>query len=470
MKYFHIILISTLLVSSSCIRKNEKKQNNDLSIEDIERLFKNNTSELDEQAVNSKDTIDFNAIIISNDSLDIQLYQLITEYYEFSDDKLIKNIEILVQKGANPDALVEYNYSVRKAGTYIPIVKHFYNNKYRQYTDNTTPFIAAVKTNKIKIIEKLLDLGANVNVPNKNAEFPIDAAIITENEKIIDLLISRGAKVSMVDLSISSNIYIIEKMIKSGADSKTIDINFALENESDLKRLLNYKPDVNKYPLDYKIVFANENLLDLLLDAGLNNTSTGKFPVNNPLIFGAVKYGDINSVKKLKAKGIDIFYKSDNHFAKSPFMEVLDEEKYEMAKYYLEQGANPNELNMNKESALIIALKSENEKLIKLLINSGAKKEYNGYFHKTPLMHAVQYNYYISAQVLINEGANLNYKNEYQESCLSVAVETKNFPMIKLLAENGADIHVKYNKMNMADYAESVNAPEMIIAYLKNLK
>jgi len=469
-KSIFISLIIIIFIISSCVRTTSKKVKNEDAINELQNLFKNNESNNVNKIIHPKDTIDFNAFEISKDSLDIELFNILSEYNSYSEDKLLQNIEILINKGADPNALVEYSYSVRKAGTYIPIIKHFYKNKYRTYSDYSTPFLEAVNSNSYNIVSKMISLKADVNRPNKSEIFPIDVALKNDNKKIIDLLIQNGCNVVFANLSASENIDMIEKFVSLGADSETIDINFALENEQTLKRILKLNPDINNSELDYRLIFRDENILDILLEAGLNNTSRGKFPDDDPLILGAIKYGDINTVKKLQNAGIDIFYKNRGKTSDCPFLEVIKSKRIDLIKYYIEQGANVNDKDWTRKSALVIAVDTDNDEIIKLLIDAGANKEYSGYFYKTPLMHAIDYDEYISAQTLINEGVNVNYKNRYNESCLSVAIKEANLPMIKLLIENGADVNTMYKKMNMVEYAKSVDAPNMIINYLENLE
>ena len=464
-KLFPLFLIAVMLLGA-CIRTGSKKDSSESESNDFLNLFKGDES--DKKPIHPKDTIDFNAIEFSEDSLDLALFNVLAGHESFSETRIIENIEILVDKGANPNAVIEYQYSVRKVGTYIPIVKHFYKNKYRTHSANSTSFIEAVNTESYKIVKKMIVLKSDVNKPSKSEVFPIDIALRNNNDKIVQLLLKNGCKAYFANLSLSNNIDLIEQLVSLGSDTETIDINFALENKASLKRILKLKPDVNNSKLNYRIIFNNEEILDILLEAGLNNSARGKFPEGDPLIMGAIKFGDINTIKKLEKAGIDIMYKERNSSADSPFLSVVKSQKIDLIKYYIEQGANPNEKDWTKKSALIIAVSTDNDKIIKLLIDAGANKEYAGYFNKTPVMQAVDYDKYISAQTLINSGVNVNYKNQYQVSCLSIAIKELNFPMIKLLVENGADPKMMYKKMNMTEYAKSVDASDMIIDYLDN--
>ncbi len=460
MRYILILFILfSSIIFASCIKNPEKSSCSQTLVGSISE--KNN--------VFPNDEIDFSKIVISNDSLDLALFNLLVDNNLYSEEKILANINVLIDRGANPNAVVEYKYSVRKLGTYIPIVKSFYKKKYRTYSNNSTPFIEAVNTRNLKIVNKMISLGADVNTPSRNKIFPIDIALKNENLNMINLLVENKCNIKNANLSECKDIELIEKMVNLGTSTKTININFALENEADLKRILLLKPNINNAELNFRTIFNNEQTLNFLLEAGLNNTAKGKFPDNKPLIFNAIKYSDLKTIKKLETYGIDIFYKiKEANVNNTPLFAVIKSQKKDILEYYIQKGANVNEKDWTKRSALISAVNTDNDIIIKLLLDAGANKEYKGYFNKTPLMYAVDYDHYISAQTLINEDANLNYKNKYGETCLSIAIKRHNLPMIKLLKENGANFKIKYKNLSIQQYAESINSPNIIVQYLKD--
>ncbi len=456
---FYLILV-VLLTFSSCIKGTKKVQ---------EKIIKNEIQNKTDNDLRKKNVINYSKVKISKDSLDIALFNLISKSDSYSKKELFENIESLIKQGAKPNASVEYSYSYRKLGSYIPIVKAFYRNKYRNVTDVSTPFNVAVNSRKTYIVKKLIELGANTNISSKNKIFPIDIALKNNDVPMVNTLLANKCKVENANLSVCNDIKLLEKMVKLGANPKTIDINFALSDKQILKRILDLNVDINTQKLNYRKVFSNEQILDLLLKYGLNNSVKGKFPnTDEPLIYGAIEYGDLNTIKKLKNAGINIMQKKKSaSIYISPIIDIVKSGKTEILKYYIENGANVNEKDWTGRSVLHFAIDKNNDTIIKILIDAGANKEYTGYFNKTPLMYAAQMNKYISAQVLINQGVNLNYKNKYNDTALSIAINSKNFPMIKLFVENGANIQQKYGKMNMAEYAKSVNAQDIIIRYLE---
>ncbi len=411
---------------------------------------------------------DFTKIEISDDSLDLALFNMMLESEKYTEEEIIQNAEYLIKKGANPNVSIEYKYSVRKLGTYIPVIKYFYNNKYRHYTTTSTAFLEAVNTKNRTIVNKFIELNADVNQASKAGMYPINLALTNNSEDIIDLLIQHHCDISVIDLSLSKDIDLIEKLVKQGVNPKTIDINFTINDAQTLNRLMRLHPDVNAYPLNYRKIFSNDTLLSYLLKNGLNNSARGDFSDDCPLIYGAIKYGDIKTVVKLKEAGINI-HKNCGGIKSPVLFEIIKSQKIDFLDYYLNtEKVNPNTKDWTDKSALLIAVNTDNDEIIKILIKAGANMEYTGYFKDTPLMNAAKFDKYISAQTLINLGANINYKSKYGETALTIAINRKKLAMIKLLVENGANTKIKYKNLSLSEYARSKEAPNMIIEYLKS--
>jgi len=492
MKYKHLLIaLSIILLSNSCFsspseKEKEKKRKlselmdsyskdkkesntNSPETEELAKLVSELENLSNNESLNIKDNSpDYSTIEISEDSIDIALYELIAYSYKVAEEKIIKNIEILIAKGANPNAVITIQGSERKAGTYIPFIKHFYKNKYRSYTYTSTAFHAAVAKGNIKIVQKLFELGAKACIPSKKGDYPIDIAIMSNDIKMLNFLLDNGSDIKKIDLSDSKNVDLIEKLVSLGANPKTIDINFALEDKLVLKRLLALNPNMQNLELNFSVLFNDDELLNLLLENGLSMNTKGSFPDNCPLIFGAVKYKNIKALDKLIDLGANKSERCKSGFGETPLLLAIYEKNTEIVDYLLQKGVSANENEWTDKSALLNAAETDNDKIIYLLIDAGAQIEYNKYFGKTALMQAVDRKKYISVQALINKGANINYKSKYGETPLILAIKENDFPIMKLLVENGAKTNIKYKGKTLVEFAKEEEASPMIIDYLKN--
>jgi ankyrin repeat protein len=462
MKTFTNVSLAMLFLQISCIFSNYEEQHRQQIQNQIDSL-----SALKGQQGDSVRKLDYGKLNISKDSLDIKLYELIDNSQDIDEETILKNIDILIQKGAKPDALVEITYSVRKPGSYIPIIKEFYNNKYREYTTATTAVHAAAASGKINIMKKLIGHGAKVNIINADNFYPIDIAIKKDDSKMVNYLVEAGADLKKANLGMSENIDLIEQLVKAGANPKTININFALNDKVKLKRLLAMKPDINKTELDFGTIMGDDELFDLLVGNGLSPNTQGKFPDACPAIISAIKYDNFRAFKKLHAMGADLHVICRAGFGETPLQTAIYYQRIDILKYLIANKVSPNEMDWTGKSALYKACYSDNDQIINILIDAGADMEYYGYFDNTPLMEAANSGKYISAQTLINRKANVNFKNKYGETPLVLAVKKNDLPMIKLLVESGAKTNITFKSKTLVEFAQEGNAPPMIIEYLK---
>jgi len=422
---------------------------------------------VDSLVANNLNQLDYSKLEISEDSLDIKLYELIENSTEMKEELLLKNIDFLIEKGAKPDVLVEITYSVRKPGTYIPIIKEFYNNKYREYTTATTAVHAAAGCGKTYVMKKLVSHGANVNIINADKIYPIDIAIAADDIPMVNYLIEAKADLKKANLAMSQNIKLIEQLVKAGANPKTININFALNDRAVLIRLLALKPDLANAELDFSLLMKDDELFDLLINSGLPPNVQGKFPDACPAIIAAIKYDNFRIFKKLHSMGADLNGVCRAGFGETPLQTAIYYQNIVVLNYLIENKVNPNEKDWTGKSALYKACGTDNDQIINLLIDAGANIEYHAYFDKTALMESANSGNYIAAQTLINRKANVNFANKYGETALVMAIKKNDFAMIKLLVESGAKANILYESKTMVQLAEEEKAPQMIIEYLK---
>ena len=124
---------------------------------------------------------------------------------------------------------------------------------------------------------------------------------------------------------------------------------------------------------------------------------------------------------------------------------------YELCKFHLETGANPNNIRKNDGtdhigSALIHAVIKGNLKLINLLIASHADLNLQNQFGITALMLAACYGHIEACSILISCGANLDVQDKSGKTALYYATEEKHAAISELILMRGArsDLRVIY--------------------------
>lgn len=112
------------------------------------------------------------------------------------------------------------------------------------------------------------------------------------------------------------------------------------------------------------------------------------------------------------------------------------------------KGANVNLKNDNGESALELAYRGRNEKIIRLILEAGANVNEKDEHGSTLLMRGVYFPPYISieiAQLLISKGININTEDKVGNTALSLALSNStpddiNLALIYILLNEGAII------------------------------
>lgn len=179
------------------------------------------------------------------------------------------------------------------------------------------------------------------------------------------------------------------------------------------------------------------------------------------------KYETIQSIdtvrgskKKLLSKGIP--------FTPDCFATYIAKNKTEICNLFLSGGMDLNSTDENGTPLLNVAVRNDNEALVKRFIQSGvninAVSQDRGY---TPVMDAVWRGNKVITKLLIKEGADLNTISKEGQSNLVLAVGADRVEICKLLAENGADPDIK-DMMGMSAYGyATLFKKEEIIKILK---
>jgi len=323
----------------------------------------------------------------------------------------------------------------------------------KNYDSNlVTPLIVACRYSKEKLVECLIEHGANVNEVMKDGNTALTVSCSyneeNKNENIIKYLIDHGADVNKKGnqyMAINGEKYSDGKY-KIGVTPLIIACKYGYEMVK--KYLVNHGANVNEAMEDgntalivackYNEENENENIIKYLIDNGANvnekgnqcikinreNYYDGKYKI--PLII-ACRFGNENIVK-----------------------------------YLIEHGANVNEAMDDGNTALIVACKyneeDKNENIIKYLIDHGAdvnKKgnqriDINGEFKAmlvNPLIIACNYGNENIVKYLIDHGANVNEVMADDNTALIVACRNnngnKNDNIIKYLIDHGADVNKK---------------------------
>lgn len=157
------------------------------------------------------------------------------------------------------------------------------------------------------------------------------------------------------------------------------------------------------------LVKCNIRAIKVIVQAGAN------------IILTHDKYGDTAILMALRRKNQEIIKYlvdaskpndiinceyNDNyrHYYGSPFIEAFKENDYKYVKFLLDIGLNPN-IHINEDTPLIIAARNRYGKMVKLLLNKGAKINKQNCTGRTALMEASVMNDPKLVKYLLKKGA-----------------------------------------------------------------
>ncbi len=166
-KAVHTALFATFIVffCYAC-SLSVKKEEADLSDKEINQLLE-----------------DYRERIGRDDGMDSELCESIR-----TDSVNAMHVEMLIEGGANPNCVCVYASSAPRLGSRAPVVKHMMSRKSKSVTVITSPLGLAVMYNRLAIIEKLVELGADPNDAPLETETPMEIARSRSNEEAIKLM------------------------------------------------------------------------------------------------------------------------------------------------------------------------------------------------------------------------------------------------------------------------------------------
>lgn len=310
----------------------------------------------------------------------------------------------------------------------------------------------AINDGNIEEVRNFINNGADINERCTMGTTPLHKAVIMGNEKAVELILSAGADIEAKNtrenataLNIAASrgeLEIAKMLIKKGADVNAIKGSYMLIMD-----------DI----LDWEAFLASIKKHD--------NSATNRIwellDENSEIIVMKWKPGDIPDInKKLTViNGINKILKMDGFYSRSAFENVkLRPDCTECLKKFIK---NPGQVNIEKINRILIesiypkiikkgtrkstplheAVLNRHIKLVKLLLDNGAEVNARDEDRETPLGVAADDGDLYILKLLISRGANINTKNSCGDTPLTEAAEEGHLDIVKLLISSEANIN-----------------------------
>ncbi|KAJ6586291.1 ankyrin repeat-containing domain protein [Mycena vulgaris] len=317
-----------------------------------------------------------------------------------------------------------------------------------------SPLQVASSQGHTDLVHLLLENGADVNATSGPfEETALQAASWRGHKKIVHLLLENGADVhasggaALQAASRHGRTKIVRLLFEKGADVNTgggyngsaLQAASWYGHTETVQLLLENGADVNvvggRYggPLQAASRYGHADIVRLLLENGADVNATGED--NETALQAAAGGGHIEIVCLLLENGADV---SGDHG--TPLQAAAGGGHIEIARLLLENGADVNAISGDHGAPLQAAAGIGHIEIVRLLLENGADVNTSGGGDGSALQAAARSDTIEIARLLLDNEADVNAVGEYYGSALQAASGEGHTEIVRLLLENGADV------------------------------
>jgi ankyrin repeat protein len=283
-----------------------------------------------------------------------------------------------------------------------------------------------------KIVQFLLDHGAEIDLPDIYGETALHKAIGEGNRQIVRTLLDKGASLGWVKSSGSTALHI-------AAISGDVDtVQLLLDRGANLEAVDSHEATA----LHIAASNGDLDIVQLLLDRGANleavdyNGSTA--------LHIAASSGEVDTVQLLLDKGANL--EAVDYNGLTALHIAASSGDVDTVQLLLNKGANLEAVDYNGLTVLHVATKSGKVDTVQLLLHKGADPEAVDYNGSTALHCAVVGRNVDTIQLLLDKGTSLERVDCEGSTALHIAIWSEEIVIVQLLLGNGADIHAKNHR------------------------
>ena len=253
--------------------------------------------------------------------------------------------------------------------------------------ENRRMLQVAFEKGDAKIVKYLLSKGADINLCDDNDNFYLIKALEWENEEITEFILKRINYVNLVGKALTrairwGNKNIIKLMLEKEKKIDYTDVDTVFDIPLNNAIILNPELAVLLIEMGVDIDFhikngdiplvtaigRNSQIAKLLIEKGAEVNLVG---VHYTPLTKSIACGDKEIFELLMEKGADV---NLCDISKTPLTIAAENENLEMLKKIIEKGADVNLFDKNGDTALSIAKRKNNMRIIIFLLDVGANK------------------------------------------------------------------------------------------------
>lgn len=329
------------------------------------------------------------------------------------------------------------------------------------FEDPTLPnLFAACLFGNTDSVRHLVEKGVSVNTADKG-NLPLTLAIQVGHYKIVEVLLDLGAQVNSHD---------------AGYKSTALHVACAKRDVETVKLLIDRGAEVNLksingwVPLIDASVRGHTDIVRVLLDhgAGVNLQAdvSGQSALHH-----SCWYGHTETVQVLLERGADVDLQNVNGV--SPLMGASMSGHVEIVCLLLDHGARVNALStLDNKSAVYAASKYGQTETLRVLLDHGGKVDIPDNTGKTALIIASACGQRETAKILLDHGAEVNALENSGLTALVRASLSGHFETVEVLLDYGAETHSKnatLSALNAVSWTEKSNILQLLIEHSQDV-
>ncbi|KAJ5651137.1 NACHT nucleoside triphosphatase [Penicillium longicatenatum] len=336
-----------------------------------------------------------------------------------------------------------------------------------------------------KVVQMLLDQGADINAQGGEYGNALQAASSGGHEKVVQMLLDQGADINaqggfygyaLQAASWGGHEKVVQMLLDQGADINAQGgfYGYALQaassggHEKVVQMLLDQGADVNAQGGDYGYALqaassgGHEKVVQMLLDQGADINAQGGF--YGYALQAASWGGHEKVVQMLLDQGADINAQGGRFGNALQAALYRDHEK--IVPMLLDQGADVNAQGGDYGYALQAASLRGHEKAVQMLLDRGADVNAQGGFYNNALQAASYGSHRKVVQMLLDQGADTNAQGGRFGNALQAALYKGHEKVVQMLLDQGADVNAQGGDYGYALQAASLRGHEKAVQML----
>ena len=292
---------------------------------------------------------------------------------------------------------------------------------------------AASEEGHEKVVQILIDAGADVNAQGEYYSNALYAASERGHEKVVQILIDARADVITQDTydhalhaaSLKGHEKIVQILIDAGADVNA--------------------QDTYDHALHAASLEGHEKVVQILIDAGADVNAQGRY---DNALYTASREGHEKIVQILIDAGA--YVNAQGEYYGNALQAASEGGHKKVVQILIDAEADVNAQNECHDHALYAASKEGHEKVVQILIDAGADVNAQGRYDHA-LYTASREGHEKVVQILIDAGADVNAQNEYHNHALNAASLNGHEKVVQMLIDVEADVNAQ-NKYLLRAY------------------